>query len=147
MTDRHGGESGLPALMQRLRDDPEFRRRFAGAVSATLDEFGIDPASFSASRGLSEDQIAQFLLDWAGGSGPSGWRAPIDDAETLDAARKEPDRRAVTAPVSNVVYGPPPGPRDSADPEPPDPPAPPTPVYGPPPGRSWLRRLFKRGAP
>jgi hypothetical protein len=142
--------------MQKLRDDPEFRKRFARAVSATLEEFGIDPASFAATKLIGEDQIARFLLEWAGRTGPGGWRAPIVEAEPprphpvdvdpLDPARPEELRREVSAAPTNVVYGPPPTPYDrrSEAKSGPEKLAPPTPVYGPPPGRSWLGRLFKR---
>jgi hypothetical protein len=177
MTEQDAGERGLPALMRKLRSDPGFRKRFAQAISTTLRDFDIDPSSFAATEEIGEDQIAQFLSDWAGGAGPDDWRGPnvpvtrqnSAGVGPLDTGREEEFGRfdaardmASQAPLSNVVYGPPPGARERAITPPSDrkasppggedlgapeivKPSPPAPVYGPPPGRSWLRRLFPRG--
>jgi hypothetical protein len=162
MTEEDAGERGLPALMRKLRSDPGFRRRFAGDVSATLRRFDIDPSSFVIPNEIGEDQIAQFLANWAGGTGPDDWTGPgvTPPIRPADSGAEEV-RHSETAqdvpplvPLSNVVYGPPPGPREGASPPPSDRKGSsnggndlgvPTPVYGPPPGRSWLRRLFSRG--
>jgi len=102
----------MAALIARLRSDSSLRARFLENPGALMREQGIDPTPFRLPERVTQAQLDHLLADW---SRTAGSQAPAPGL-------------AQAGPPA-VVYGPPPGPPRTQQPQP----LPPAPVYGPPP--------------